>query len=146
MKAGLYARVSMEEQAKGDRVSIEQQIANMRELCGRNDWTVVHLFVDAENYRATQAPNRGKVVNPSGERADRPAFLEMLEMVKAGNLDIVLCWRDDRLVRHPRVAVALEDALDLGDAVRNGRPKIEIRDATGAVIDRFTLSIKATIW
>jgi hypothetical protein len=70
----------------------------------------------------------------------------MLGLVKAGDVDIVLCWRDDRLVRHPRVAVALEDALDIGDAQRNGRPKTEIRDATGATIDRFTLSIKATIW
>lgn len=146
MNAGLYARVSLEEQAKGEHVSIDQQIANMQELCKRSGWTMVQVFVDAENYRATQAPNRGKVVNPSGERADRPAFLAMLEMIKTGKLDIVLCWRDDRLVRHPRVAVALEDALDLGDVQRNGRPKIEIRDATGAVIDRFTLSIKATIW
>jgi site-specific DNA recombinase len=89
---------------------------------------------------------RVSAIQPSGERADRPQFLEMLELVKAGEADIVLCWRDDRLVRHPRVAVALEDALDIGDAQRNGRPKIEIKDATGAVIDRFTLSIKATIW
>lgn len=146
MNAGLYARVSMEEQAKGDSVSIGKQIASMRDLCERNGWAIFHLFVDAENYRAIQPPNKGKVVNPSGERADRPAFLEMLDLVKEGKLDIVLCWRDDRLVRHPRVAVALEDALDLGDAQRNGRPKIEIRDATGAIIDRFTLSIKATIW
>jgi hypothetical protein len=42
--------------------------------------------------------------------------------------------------------VALEDALDIGDAARNGKPKIQLCDATGAVIDRFTLSIKATIW
>jgi hypothetical protein len=42
--------------------------------------------------------------------------------------------------------VALEDALDIGDAQRNGKSKIDIRDATGAVIDRFTLSIKAAIW
>ena len=86
------------------------------------------------------------MVNPSGERADRPQFLAMLELVKVGDIDIVLCWRDDRLVRHPKVAVALEDALDIGDAQRNGKGKIEIRDATGAMIDRFTLSIKATIW
>lgn len=42
--------------------------------------------------------------------------------------------------------MALEDALDEGDTQRNGRDKIEICDATGAKIDRFTLSIKATIW
>jgi DNA invertase Pin-like site-specific DNA recombinase len=104
------------------------------------------VFVDRENYRSTQAPNKGKIVNPSGERADRPAFLAMLEGIKTGQPDAVLCWRDDRLVRHPRVAVALEDALDQGDARRNGQTKIEIRDATDAIIDRFTLSIKATVW
>jgi hypothetical protein len=31
----------------------------------------------------------------------------MLELVKAGDVDAGVCWRDDRLVRHPRVAVAL---------------------------------------
>jgi site-specific DNA recombinase len=118
----------------------------MDALCERNGWHVVSAFVDRENYRATQNPKRGRIVNPSGERADRPRFLEMLDVVKAGDVDAVLCWRDDRLVRHPRVAVALEDALDIGDAQRNGRGKIEIRDATGAMLDRFTLSIKATIW
>ena len=86
------------------------------------------------------------MVNPSGERADRPNFLKMLELVKTGTIDVVLCWRDDRLVRHPRVAVALEDALDIGDKERPGKPKIAIYDATGAIIDRFTLSIKAAIW
>ena len=54
------------------------------------------------------------IVNPSGERADHPHFLAMLEHIKVDAIDFVLCWRDDRLVRHPRVAVALEDALDQG--------------------------------
>ena len=147
MRAALYARVSQPStQATEDKVSIDQQLANMRELCERNGWQIAGEFVDNENYKATQNPKRGKIVNPSGERADRPQFLAMLEVVKTGDVDVVLCWRDDRLVRHPRVAVALEDALDIGDTRRNGRPKTEIRDATGATIDRFTLSIKATIW
>jgi DNA invertase Pin-like site-specific DNA recombinase len=147
MKAVLYARVSdPNTQDTADKVSIQQQLADMRALCERNDWQIAGEYVDNENYKATQNPKRGRVVNPSGERADRPQFLAMLEVVKAGDAEIVLCWRDDRLVRHPRVAVALEDALDVGDAKRNGKPRIEIRDATGAMIDRFTLSIKATIW
>ncbi len=147
MNIALYARVSDPKlQDSDDKVSIDQQLADMRELCARNGWHIVAEFVDREYYRATQSPKKGKVVNPSGERADRPQFLAMLKVVKAGEADAVLCWRDDRLVRHPRVAVVLEDALDIGDVQRNGRPKIEVRDATGAVIDRFTLSIKATIW
>ena len=68
----------------------------MRALCDRNGWRVLAEFVDAKDYRATHPPKRGKVVNPSGERADRPAFLQMLEMVKTGEPDVVLCWRDDR--------------------------------------------------
>jgi hypothetical protein len=42
--------------------------------------------------------------------------------------------------------VVLEDALDAGDSRRNGKGKIKVFDATGGEIDRFTLSIKATIW
>jgi DNA invertase Pin-like site-specific DNA recombinase len=145
-KAILYARVSSEEQAKGDAVSIDGQLADMRGLCERNGWLIHNTFIDCENYQATQQPKKGKVVSPSGERADRPGFLEMLDIVKSGAVDAVLCWRDDRLMRHPRVAVALEDALDVGDVNRNGKGKIVIHDATGATIDRFTLSIKAVIW
>lgn len=141
-----YERVSLEIQTKNDAVSIDQQQADMQALCTRNGWNVVGIYKDAENYRATLPPDKGKVVNPSGERADRPQFLQMLEAIKSGNVDSVLCWRDDRLVRHPRVAVALEDALDIGDKNRNGAGPIQIYDATGSVIDRFTLSIKATIW
>jgi DNA invertase Pin-like site-specific DNA recombinase len=141
-----YARVSHEEQAGDGKASIEQQIADMNALCERNGWNVERAFIECKNYVATQAPKKGKVVNPSGERADRPALLEMLDLLRTGELDGVVCWRDDRLVRHPRVAVALEDALDIGDAQRNGKAKIMVVDATGATIDRFTLSIKATIW
>jgi DNA invertase Pin-like site-specific DNA recombinase len=146
MNIAQYARVSLEAQDSGDRASIAQQLTAMDELCERRKWQVIEVFIDRENYKATQSPKKGKSVNPSGERADRPAFVNMLETIKSGEIDIVLCWRDDRLVRHPRVAVALEDALDIGDSNRINKPKIEIRDATGAMIDRFTLSIKATIW
>jgi DNA invertase Pin-like site-specific DNA recombinase len=141
-----YARVSTEEQNRMDSVSLDQQIDEMDTLGDRSDWQVVAKFIDCENYVATQSPKKGKIANPSGERADRPEFLKMLEFVKSGEIDAIVCWRDDRLVRHPRVAVALEDALDIGDTRRPGRPKIEIYDATGVMIDRSTLSIKAAIW
>ncbi len=139
MNVVLSARVSSEEQAKDESASIDQQLSGMQALCERMDWNVLETFVDCENYRATQAPNKGKIVNPSGERADRPGLLAMLERLRTGEVDAALCWRDDRLVRHPRVAVALEDALDAGDARRNGKGKIKVFDATGGEIDRFTL-------
>jgi len=144
VRAVLYARVSSEAQDGENSASIPQQLADMNALCKRNEWEVVGVFIDRERYRKTRSPNRGKIVNPSGEYDDRPQFLAMLEVVIAGDVDAVVCWRDDRLVRHPRVAVALEDALDIGEKKSPGG--VHVLDATGAQIDRFTLSIKATIW
>lgn len=141
--AVVYARVSTEGQNREGTVSIEQQLQACRALCERGGWEIAGEFVDAQNYTATQNPKRGKTVNPSGERADRPALLKVLELVRAGELDMVVAWREDRLVRHPRVYVALEDALDAGDARRGRRDKTLVLDATGAVVDRFVLGIKA---
>jgi len=145
-QAIMYSKVSSEEQAKGDAVSLDQQEADMRALAERNNWQIVNHFVDCKNYKATQAPKKGKIINPSGERADRPRFLEMLGHIESGKYDVVLCWRDDRLMRHPQVAVALEDALDLGDAKRNGSGKIEVYEANGAPVDRMMMHMKAIIW
>ena len=145
-QAVIYVRVSREEQAQRDAVSIEQQLAQCRDLCDRNNFEIIGEFEDSQNYIATKKPKRGKKVNPSGERDDRPGLVEMLEIAKSGQPDVLIAWRDDRLVRHPRVNVAIEDALDTGDSNRNGKPKIQIMDANGAVLDRFTMSIKAAIW
>lgn len=144
-RAVLYARVSSEEQAGENSVSITEQSTEMQARCNLNEWQMIGDFVDDKDYKATQSPKKGKTVNPSGERADRPQFLAMLEVIKSGAADVVMCWRDDRLVRHPRVASALEDALDLGDKARGNKTKIQIFDATGAEIDRFVLHIKAVI-
>jgi DNA invertase Pin-like site-specific DNA recombinase len=146
IQALLYARVSQEIQAEGNSVSIEQQLAEMRALCQKRGWQIAKEYIDTQNYLATQNPNKGKIVNPSGERADRPAFLEMLEAIKTGNYEVILCWRDDRLVRHPRVDVALEDALDEADALKKGGEKIQLFDATGTEINRFFLNIVSGIW
>lgn len=145
-QVAIYVRVSSEEQNGDDKVSIDEQLGAITQLVKRNGWTVVNTFQDSERYIKTKSPNKGKRVQPSGEYDDRPGFLAMLECVKTGNIDAIICWRDDRLVRHPRVNVAIEDALDEGDRERKGKPKIQIFDATGTNLDRFTMSIKAAIW
>ena len=139
-----YARISKE-----DQTTIEQQTSAMQAIIEREGWTQIGEFVDDRNYTATQKPGKGKTVNPSGERSDRPALLEMLAMIKNGTPDAILCWRDDRLVRHPRVAAVLVDALEKGDANRkvNGQGgSIELRDATGSTIDRDYLQLMSVFW
>ena len=96
-----YERVSLKVQTENDAVSIDQQHEDMMSLCSRNEWDVAGVYKDTENYRAIVPPNKGKIVNPSGDRADRPQFLSMLDQLKTGKIDAVICWRDDRLVRHP---------------------------------------------
>jgi len=51
----LYARVSREEQAKDDDVSIDEQLAEMRVLCERNGWAAMAEYIDARDYKATQS-------------------------------------------------------------------------------------------
>lgn len=145
-KVVLYPRVSSEAQASEERVSIEQQLADMNKLIERNNWTVLGVFIEKESYIKTRPPYKGMKVNPSGEYDDRPQLLAMLEYIKTRDVDAIVCWRDDRLVRHPRVAVMLEDALDEADKRRIGKAKIEVYDASGAILDRFTLGIKAQLW
>jgi hypothetical protein len=45
-KVGQYAWVSSEGQDAKDRVSIDQQLADMQTLCERNGWDVTGAYVD----------------------------------------------------------------------------------------------------
>lgn len=140
-----YTRVSSEGQADDDKVSIPEQQYDIETLVTRNGWTVVGAFSDTEKYVKTKSPNKGKRVQPSGEYDDRPGFTAMLDLVKRGGVDAIVCWRDDRLMRHTRVYSTVEDALDEADKVRQNRSPVEVYDATGNKLDRFVLGIKAQI-
>ena len=61
MRAGLYARVSSEEQAEG--YSLDAQLEAMRRFCRDRGWTVIREYTE-EGY--------------TGTKRDRPAFSEAL--------------------------------------------------------------------
>jgi len=115
-RAATYKRVSQEEQALGNAVSLEQQKREIQGLC--------------RDYRATRKPRKGKMTNPSGTRDDRPGLLAMLDHVRTGDVDVIICWRSDRLYRHERVVTAIKDAIEEGEEARQGR-EIEVMAATG---------------
>jgi site-specific DNA recombinase len=81
----IYTRVSSEEQAR-DGVSLAMQETACRELAA-SQWgnASVRLFCD-DGY--------------SAETLLRPALQEMLEAL--GEADVLVIWRQDRLLRHPR--------------------------------------------
>lgn len=92
MLAAIYARVSTERQ--GERVSIDEQIASARTLALEQGDSVVAVYTDDKRYRSES----GRMVEPSGKRADRPGFLAML--ADAGRKwHTLYAWRQDRIAR-----------------------------------------------
>ena len=92
-RAALYARVSTFEQEP------ENQLAELRRYVAARGWTAVE-FVD-----------RGV----SGAKDRRPALDQMLADAKRRKVDVVVCWRLDRLGRNLRhLIVTLEHLTALG--------------------------------
>lgn len=95
MRAGLYARVSREEQAEG--YSLDAQLEAMRRFCKDRGWTVIREYTEEGH---------------TGTVKDRPAFSEALGDCEAGRLDILLTHQLDRFYRN--LALQLETLGQLG--------------------------------
>lgn len=92
MLAAIYARVSTERQ--GEKVSIDEQTAACRAMLIEQGDTLSAVYTDDKRYRS----DNGRMVEPSGKRADRPGFLAML--ADAGRKWTALyAWRQDRIAR-----------------------------------------------
>ena len=85
MRVILYARVSKEEtDPQGKRYQEpENQLEPMREYCKSMDWEIIQEFVDRK----------------SGGDSNRPAFKEMLGLVRQHRFDLLLVWNLDRFSR-----------------------------------------------
>jgi DNA invertase Pin-like site-specific DNA recombinase len=79
LRVALYSRVS----TKYGKQDVENQLAQLREYCDRQGWTIVHEYVD----------------HASGKRSDRAAFLEMFDAASRREFDCLLFWSLDRLSR-----------------------------------------------
>lgn len=125
IRAVIYARVSSEDQATGDKVSIETQLADCEALAAERGYVVVARYVDEAQYRAG-----GKLVEPSATRADRPAWRRMLADGGAGAFEVFLAWREDRLYRAYRpMTDFLEMLEETGIRVELARDSFDIRFA-----------------
>jgi len=132
-RAAIYARVSSERQAADDRVSIESQLSDCEALCVARGYGIVARFVDCEKYRS-----KGKLVQPSGERKDRPQYSAMLAAAKRGEFEVIVAWKEDRLYRGMYAAMPLSELLDeFGKAL-----EVELVRET---FDRKMLGIKAAL-
>jgi DNA invertase Pin-like site-specific DNA recombinase len=89
MKAAIYARVSTFDQQP------ENQLQELRR------------YVEARGWTATEYVDRGI----SGSKDKRPALDTMLREAKRRKVDVVVCWRLDRLGRNLKHLIMLVDEL-----------------------------------
>lgn len=97
-RAGLYLRVSLQEQARHG-FSIEGQLAELKQYCKDNQLDIQKIYVDA-----------GK---SGGKIAGRPELGRMLADSDQGKLDLVVIWRISRLSRNLVDLLAIVDRLKM---------------------------------
>jgi site-specific DNA recombinase len=132
-RAAIYVRVSSTRQAAEDRVSSQAQLDDCRQYAKKQGYQLVAEISDINKYRS-----KGRLVEPSGTRKDRPGYLQLIRMTKAGEIDVIIAWKEDRLYRGLYSAMPLSEVLDeRGDALQ-----VELVKEN---FDRKMLGIKASI-
>src|SRR5262252_2745050 len=93
MKAAIYARVSTIDQEP------ENQLAELRR------------YVEARGWQAVEYVDKGV----SGAKDRRPALDELVATARRRKIDVVVCWRLDRLGRNLKHLITLlDDFQNLG--------------------------------
>jgi DNA invertase Pin-like site-specific DNA recombinase len=83
LRAALYPRVSHHDQAEFG-FSLEAQKKHLIQLCELKNYEIVDIYEDA---------------GISAKNTNRPEFQRMMNDVKKGNIDVVVCYKLDRLTR-----------------------------------------------
>lgn len=98
LRAGLFERVSTEEQAKYG-FSIQSQVDALEEHCRKNDIKIVDHYCD-------EGVSAGKPYTK------RPEMKRLLDDVQAGKIDIILFTRLDRWFRNVQEYFKVQEILD----------------------------------
>ena len=86
-RAVIYARLSRDRD--GSQTATARQVADCRKYADAKGWRVAAVHEDADLSAYTAS-------------VTRPGFEAVLEAVEAGEADVVLSWKLDRLLRRPR--------------------------------------------
>ncbi len=111
---GRYARVSTSEQAGPDTSSIDDQLTATARIVEAAGGVLIDTYRDDKKYR----DGGGRLVEPSGERADRPEWLRMLADLKAGRINGIAAFHEWRLYRDFRPFV------DFIEIARKAKPAV----------------------
>ena len=107
-QAAIYVRISKVQAIKRSGVAAtdeerEAGVARQEELCrelgAKLGWDIVEVYADNDFEASSGKP--------------RPAYLRMLDDIRAGKINAVLGWHSDRIYRRPD---ELEDLIKIADA------------------------------
>ncbi|MFC1968550.1 recombinase family protein, partial [Chloroflexota bacterium] len=95
MRAAIYCRVSTEDQER-EGTSLQTQLEACLNYCQDRGYDIAYRFSEAY----------------SGLTLDRPRLNELRELVRPGDIDVIVCYALDRLTRDPGHGVILTQELD----------------------------------
>jgi site-specific DNA recombinase len=97
MSTAIYARVSTLDQDNEDKTSIETQIAECTKYCIAKGLVPNHVLSDTM----------------SGNKLDRPELNKLRALVRSKEIDVIVCYSDDRLTRNPSHWLVLLEELKM---------------------------------
>lgn len=130
-RAGIYTRIS--DDPEGLELGITRQQQDCRVRAERDGYEVVAVYPENDRGASTKS------------KKSRPLYAEMLEAIRAGELDVVIAYSNSRLTRRPR---ELEDLIQLHDqtgvrflTVVSGDDNLSTAD--GRMVARIKASVDA---
>jgi site-specific DNA recombinase len=125
-RACIYSRVSSEEQASGDKTSLQSQQEHCRQVCASSGWGIVGEFSDP---------------GVSGTLFEqRPGLQAALALAREGAYDVLVCYLPDRLSRDLLVSEIIKrDLREAGVIWLHAGRLMDLTDVTdvfaGQVLD-----------
>ena len=113
--AAIYTRISLDQTGQG--LGVARQLDDCLALADRLGWEVVARFDDND-------------LSAYSHRKPRPGYEALLDAMKRGEVDALICWHTDRLYRRMG---DLERLIEVADAAR-----IQIRTVQGGDLDLST--------
>ncbi|MFE5369197.1 recombinase family protein [Streptomyces mirabilis] len=126
-RVGIYCRLSYA--PDGSLEKVERQEADCRQLAQRLNWPVSEAHIFPDNSRSAWQRHR-----------HRPQWERMLKAIEAGEIDAVIVYHGDRLIRQPfdlEKLINIADQKGLRVASPSGTRNLDNPD------DRFILRIEA---
>ena len=112
-RAAIYTRVSSEAQALEESVSLAEQARDCEAYAEERGYSIIHRYTDIE----------------SGVSRTRPGFQRLQADARAGQFDIIIGWKADRLARSGSAMGDLLDAVGRRVCVETVRETFNLQTA-----------------